>query len=133
MLDIHDNEKQQVHRIDIGETIKLRADSLLPLQSMINIGIYVHLVDPDLIEELLNILTFIWRVLFLGVLLSGQLLLRQDPRRLGKRVILLYAIGREPEGRSTQVDPQAHLPNWYLRHHLVPLGVLLLLIMRDGT
>lgn len=100
---------------------------------MIDIGIYVHLVDPDLIEELLYILTFIWRVFFLRVLLSGQLLLRQDPRRFGKRVVLLYPIGWEPESRGTQVYPQAHLPNWYLRHHLVPLRILLLLIMRYGT
>jgi hypothetical protein len=101
---------------------------------VVDIGINVHLVDPNLIEELLDILTFIWWLFFfLGLLfLSGEVLHRLDLRRFMKRIILLDAIGWEPEGRSTQVDPKAHLSKRYLRYHLVPLSVQLLLFIRDA-
>jgi hypothetical protein len=100
---------------------------------MVDIGINVHLVDPNLIEKLLDILTFIWWwFFFLGLLfLPGEVLHRLDLRRVWKRVILLDAIGWEPEGRSTQVDPKAHLSKRYLRHHLIPLSIHLLLFLRD--
>lgn len=36
--------------------VKLRADLLLPLYPVVDVGIYVHFIDPDLIQELLDIL-----------------------------------------------------------------------------
>lgn len=135
MLYEHDYEEKQVHRINVGEAVKFRANPLLPLYPMVDIGINVHLVDPNLIEELLDILTFIWwRFFFLGLLFLPVQVLhsRLDLRRFRKRVILLNAISWEPEGRSAQVCPQAHLSKRYLWHHLVPLSVLLLLFLRNA-
>ena len=56
MLCEHDYKEQQVHRAHICETVKLIADLLLPLYPMVDEGIYVHFIDPDLIQELLDIL-----------------------------------------------------------------------------
>ena len=92
---------------------------------MIDIGIYVHLVDSNLIKDLLNILTVIglfffllfWSWLFnLGIYLW----------RFGQINVLLNTISRKSECGSSQIPAQAHLSDRYLRHYLISLLLLLM-------
>ena len=78
----HYDEEQHVNWIHIGKTIKLWGDPALPLYPMINVGIYVHLIDSDLIKDLLDILTIILRVFLFLTFLPRLIYLRIYLRRV---------------------------------------------------